>query len=167
MKTIRYTNSEHTQILIEPEGWQLGLPLPKHRQEILDEWIVLGNIIEVYSEFDTLTKADTFIVKRNQIEEQAQTLIESAYVLTEKETKIKQSIRLDKLAAGVTLTQIEKDEATEAYEIAEYELLVIEDKKKAIDKLKKLSTKDDIKNFDVTKENWSVKTIKVKKVTSV
>lgn len=148
-----YIGSGNSLVRVQPSD-----VIMRYNNQDLIDWVAEGNAIQPYE----IPLEEEKEIKRRELEDYAQVLIDAEQILTKEELKIRRDIRLDKIAAEVPLTVSEKAEAIEDYEIAEYAVLINKDKDKIVTKLEKLTDKVDIKKLDVTKESWTVKTNKVK-----
>lgn len=166
--TIRYTQADNSQVLIEPQDYSVPQPCNTWHQEIIDEWIAEGNTISPYYEYYDWTIAQAQSVQISNINRYGNVLVETAYDNPTQELQdidghrykdkvnIRSRNKSDKLAGEILLTQDEKDESKTDQKLAEYEVKIGDDSDKAITNMCKLSTVDEIMAFDIPSESWNV-----------
>lgn len=164
--SIKYTNPDHTQVLIMPENILLSEPYPPHRQAMIDEWEALGNEIQAFLYYEDWSEERCFTHKEHEIDVYGEELINQAYanpvvdVIVDptwhkKKVGRRKSNKVDKIVGEIALGQSEKDEAKVDEKLSGFELKIMDDQDKAASNLHKLSGILDIMAFDVVAENWS------------
>ena len=162
---VRYINEEHTEILVLPENWVLSLPLPLHRQEIIDAWVAEGNKIRAFNKYKNWTIEQALAHKEEEIDDYADRLIRKAYKNPiegktvnarryERQVNRRKSNNIDKIVNGDTFTVEERNQARLDEKLSKYEIRIERKQDLAEENLNLLTTVKDIMKFDVKAQEW-------------
>lgn len=166
--SIRYSIPNNTQVLVLPQGWFVPQPCETEHQLVIDEWLADGNSIEPYNAFAGMTLDEAYNYMGNEIITYANNLVDSAFsnptqTITDidpsaqrRKINKRRNNRVDKQAGEIALTQAEKDMAKTDQKLSEYEVKIDDDKDKAITNMMKLNTVEEVSNFDITAQTWTV-----------